>query len=368
MQWNIQINQLAIDKYRKENKYKIDGSDAMIIDCIHQFCSTKIAQKNAIKIDDDIYFYLSYQLIIDQLPLLDIENKQVISRRIQKLQEYGIIKTKILKELGNKLYITTTDILNSFYTKTPIDSKVDTLLTQKLNNNIDKNNKDYYNDNKKNNIKKENVFVGPATKDYLATDFTENQQSTDIILDEPNEVVVERNKQYLQDDIVDRQPMVQQAYCDAGIAVFNDGQFGFGSLLNKDADLWLKSDILMELRNHNKNSQNDIITICKEKQIKYQQLYNVFYDTMYKKKQTILDTKTLLTLNYFIKVLQSFNQLTYSKNDNTIQRNSNISGSNQQEQSGSTERYITAGTTKKYGTGKEGLEGYLADNVAGYKR
>ena len=115
-----------------ENKYKIDGSDAMIIDCIHQFCSTKIAQKNAIKIDDDIYFYLSYQLIIDQLPLLDIENKQVVSRRIQKLQEYGIIKTKILKELGNKLYITTTDILNSFYTKTHIDLKVDTLLTQKL--------------------------------------------------------------------------------------------------------------------------------------------------------------------------------------------------------------------------------------------
>ena len=200
-----------------------------------------------------------------------------------------------------------------------------------VNDNV--NNNDNDNDNKKNNIKKENVFVEP-TVDILSTvDFTENQQNDITILEaNTNEVVIERNKQYSQDDIVDRQPMVQQAYCDAGIAVFNDGQFGFGSLLNKNADLWLKSDILMELRNYNKNSQNNIITICKEKQIKYQQLYNVFYDTMYKKKQTILDTKELLTLNYFIKVLQSFNQLTISKNDNTIQRNSNISGSNQQEQ------------------------------------
>ena len=380
MQWNIQINQLAIDKYRKENKYKIDGSDAMIIDCIHQFCSTKIAQKNAIKIDDDIYFYLSYQLIIDQLPLLDIENKQVVSRRIQKLQEYGIIKTKILKELGNKLYITTTDILNSFYTKTPIDlkvdtlltqkltpsqphsqnpidSKVDTLLTQKLNNNIDKNNKDYYNDN---NIKKENVFVEPATKDYLATDFTENQKSTDIILDEPNEVVVERNKQYSENNLITDDMMVLDCFVSAGISVFNDGQFGFGSKLVKDVSLQELYDktAIMQWGKFKIFNQSDTLTICQVNNATYKQLYNVIYQTFQK------GYKNLNYINsYLDKELKKINQLTYSKNDST-----NISGSNQQEQSGSTERYITSGTTKTYGTGAEALQRYLADNVEGYKR
>ncbi len=154
-----------------------------------------------------------------------------------------------------------------------------------------------------------------------------------IILDEPADVIVEKITNFTENDIVDSQLMVQQAYCEAGIGIFNDGQNGFGSLLNKEADLWLKSDILMELRNYNKNSQDNIVRICQEKKITYQQLYNVFYDTMYKKKQNILDTKKLLTLNYFITVLQSFNQLTSNQNDNNnIQRDTNNRGGNQQEQ------------------------------------
>ena len=75
---------------------------------------------------------------------------------------------------------------------------------------------------------------------------------------------------------------------------------------------------------------------------------------MYKKKQNILDTKKLLTLNYFITVLQSFNQLTSNQNDNNIQRDTNNSGSGQQNET-STERYFSAGTTINYGTGAEGL-------------
>ena len=175
-----------------------------------------------------------------------------------------------------------------------------------------------------------------------------------IILDEPADVVVEKIANFIENDIIDSQPMVQQAYCGAGIAVFNDGQNGFGSLLNKNADLWLKSDILMELRRYHKNSQDNIITICQEKKITYQQLYNVFYDTMYKKKQDILNKKELLPLNYFIKVLQSFNQLTSNQNDNNFQRDTNNRGGGKQNEP-SIERYFSAGTTINYGTGAEGL-------------
>ena len=231
----------------------------------------------------------------------------------------------------------------------------------KEENRIEDKIKEENNDYKKNNIKKENVFVEPATKDYLATDFTENQQSTEIILDtNTNEVVVERNKQYSENDLITNEHMVLDCFVEAGISVFNDGQFGFGSQLVYDVSLaelydktaimqWGKTKILKKI---------DTCTICKENNATYKQLYNVIYQTFQK------GYKNLNYINsYLDKELKKINQLTFNKNDNT-----NISGSNQQEQSGSTERYITSGTTKNYGTGKQALEGWLADNVEGYKR
>ena len=225
----------------------------------------------------------------------------------------------------------------------------------------------------KNNIKKENVFVEPTNEYYSTTDFTENQQNDITILEtKTNEVVIERNKQYSQDDLITDEHMVLDCFVSAGISVFNDGQFGFGSLINKIADLWTKEDILGELKLKDIGFRNEIKQCCIENNITNQQLVNYFLNKFGKKQITgfryfFYDSNNN-KINWILDELSKINQLTYSKNGNTIQRSTNISGSNQQEQSASTERYITAGTTTSYGTGKEALDRYLTKNVPGYKR
>lgn len=297
----------------------------------------------------------------------------------------------------------------------------------RIENKIIEDNNDY----KKNNIKKENVFVEQANEDCLAIDIVDNTpKSTDpqihiltendnqkpvnynkkipdptlsILTDQhaekncqnkhflieknnenidnakdicmnttlekqlitKNEVVIERNKQYQPNDLITDEMMVLDCFVQAGISVFGDGQFGFGSQLVKDVSLeelydktaimqWGKTKILKKI---------DTCTICKENNATYQQLYNVIYQTFQK------EYKPLAYINsYLSKELNKINQLTYGKNDNTLQRSTNVGGDNQQEQSGSTKRYITAGTTTNYGTGAEALQRYLNDNVKGYKR
>ena len=282
--------------------------------------------------------------------------------KLQKNKSYIAYKSKIENgKLGGRPK--KNENRNETETK-PIDNlsvnRNETETKPKEENRIEDKIKEDNNDYKKNNIKKENVFVEPATKDYLATDFTENQKSTDIILDEPNEVVVERNKQYSENNLITDDMMVLDCFVSAGISVFNDGQFGFGSKLVKDVSLQELYDktAIMQWGKFKIFNQSDTLTICQVNNATYKQLYNVIYQTFQK------GYKNLNYINsYLDKELKKINQLTYSKNDNT-----NISGSNQQEQSGSTERYITSGTTKNYGTGAEALQRYLADNVEGYKR
>lgn len=209
----------------------------------------------------------------------------------------------------------------------------------------------------KNNIKKENVFVEP-TVDILSTvDFTENQQNDITILEaNTNEVVIERNKQYSQNDLITDEHMVLDCFVEAGISVFGDD---FGCKLVKDINLECLYDKTAIMQWGKKNiKKTDTCYICKNNNATYKQLFDIICEEFNK------EYKPPAYINsYLEKKLQKINQLTISKNDNT-----NISGSNQQEQSASTERYITAGTTTSYGTGKEALQRYLTDNVAGYKR
>lgn len=220
----------------------------------------------------------------------------------------------------------------------------------------------------KNNIKKENVFVEPTNEHYSTTDIvdntpkytnqtagqkniilTENQYQNidnstknswpqnDITILEANttEVVIERNKQYSQDDLITDEHMVLDCFVSAGISVFNDGQFGFGSLINKIADLWTKEDILGELKLKDIGFRNEIKQCCIENNITNQQLVNYFLNKFGKKQITgfryfFYDSNNN-KINWILDELSKINQLTYSKNGNTIQRSTNISGSNRQE-------------------------------------
>ena len=173
----------------------------------------------------------------------------------------------------------------------------------------------------KNNIKKENVFVEP-TVDILSTvDFTENQQSTEIILDEPTEVVVERNKKYSENDLITNEHMVLDCFVEAGISVFKDGQFGFGRLINKIADLWTKEDILAELEKKDIGFRKEIKQCCIENNITNQQLVNYFSNKFGKKQITgfryfFYDSNNN-KINWILDELSKINQLTFNKNENT---------------------------------------------------
>ncbi len=295
--------------------------------------------------------------------------------KLQKNKSYIAYKSKIENgKLGGRPK--KNENRNETETK-PIDNlsvnRNETETKPKEENRIEDKIKEDNNVYKKNNIKKENVFVEP-TVDILSTvDFTENQQNDITILEaNTNEVVIERNKQYSQNDLITDEHMVLDCFVEAGISVFNDGQFGFGSLINKIADLWTKEDILGELKLKDIGFRNEIKQCCIENNITNQQLVNYFLNKFGKKQITgfryfFYDSNNN-KINWILDELSKINQLTYSKNGNTIQRSTNISGSNQQEESASTERYITAGTTTSYGTGKEALQRYLTDNVAGYKR
>lgn len=96
--YNVNINQKAII----DNKLPINIVDCAIFDFMYNF----IASENADKFikEDKIYYWISYQYVIDSMPILKIKSKDVISRHIQNLIDCYLIDKIIVKEFGNKTF------------------------------------------------------------------------------------------------------------------------------------------------------------------------------------------------------------------------------------------------------------------------
>ncbi len=88
IKWNIEINQRAII----ENGININYVEAGIFNFIADFISygSKINKKT---IDDNVYCWVSYQYIIDSLPLLRIKNKEVIARHVKNIIKEGLLES-----------------------------------------------------------------------------------------------------------------------------------------------------------------------------------------------------------------------------------------------------------------------------------
>lgn len=138
IKWNIQINQKAII----DNQLNINLIDATIFDFIYNF----IASDNAEKIikEEKTYYWISYQYIIDALPLLEINNKRTISRHIQKLIDCNLLDQIIIKEYNNKtffcigkkakfLFFDNDSIENDIPKEIPMDSKVHAYVPESTN-------------------------------------------------------------------------------------------------------------------------------------------------------------------------------------------------------------------------------------------
>lgn len=102
MNYNININQKAIAELNLNLKNKLDLKDATILEWMLKFHAEPKAKK--LMIHDQVYFWGAYQLIIDENPLLEIKDKDVLARKINKLISVGLIHKHLSKEKGNKTY------------------------------------------------------------------------------------------------------------------------------------------------------------------------------------------------------------------------------------------------------------------------
>lgn len=91
MQFTLTINQKAII----DGGFGIDLVDASILDYLRNSFSAGFGKK--LVEGENIFFRVDYERIIDEMPLLGIESKDVIGRRIGKLVKCSLIDRRNVK-------------------------------------------------------------------------------------------------------------------------------------------------------------------------------------------------------------------------------------------------------------------------------
>lgn len=107
----ININQKAFSELAILKDTKIDLVDATIFEYIVKFAVSNKANKQLI--DNKLFIWCSYQKIIDDNPLLNINSKKAIELRLNKLIEIGLFDKFTDKSKGNKTYFNVTDLAYS---------------------------------------------------------------------------------------------------------------------------------------------------------------------------------------------------------------------------------------------------------------
>lgn len=78
----------------KALKYDLDLKDAFILTYLKELTSKKLIQK---VIDNNTYYWIDYDALIDYMPLLGISTSKVLGRRFAKYEELGFIKRHLHK-------------------------------------------------------------------------------------------------------------------------------------------------------------------------------------------------------------------------------------------------------------------------------
>lgn len=103
----VTFNQKNFLEIGKLKNIKVDATDAILFDWIQNFTNSKKALKKLI--NNDLYFWCSYQKMADDNPICNISCKRVMERRITKLIDLGLLKKYTSKEDGNKVFLHITD-------------------------------------------------------------------------------------------------------------------------------------------------------------------------------------------------------------------------------------------------------------------
>ena len=78
----------------KALEYGLDLKDAFILTYLKELTSKKLIQK---VIDNNTYYWIDYDALIDYMPLLGISTSKVLGRRFAKYEELGFIKRHLHK-------------------------------------------------------------------------------------------------------------------------------------------------------------------------------------------------------------------------------------------------------------------------------
>lgn len=104
-----------INGYLQEDliKHELDLTDIEIIKYFQQFALSK--NMKHLEKNNNLYFWLSYQKLIDDLPILNIKSKRTIARRFDILEQKGIFEKTIVNEgLKNFTYFRLTELHQSW--------------------------------------------------------------------------------------------------------------------------------------------------------------------------------------------------------------------------------------------------------------
>lgn len=153
MKYTLLINQKAIAEMNQTLpiNHRLNAKDAIILTWMMDFH----AEPKALKFikDDVVYFWASYSLIINENPLLEITDKTVIRKHIDKLITVGFLDKEVVKDQNSKTFFSikqkTFDILKGFTdveekgvlkSTDRVCSKAQTGCVEKHNNNTINNN------------------------------------------------------------------------------------------------------------------------------------------------------------------------------------------------------------------------------------
>jgi DNA-binding PadR family transcriptional regulator len=112
MKYNININQLVL------SKTDLDLVDCAILDYLYFYCNSVNEKINEQRITNEqgIFTWVTYQTLLEDMPLLKIKSSSALTPRIKKIEKAGFITTH--REEHRRLFIKMNDKVDELFTKT----------------------------------------------------------------------------------------------------------------------------------------------------------------------------------------------------------------------------------------------------------
>ena len=113
MKYNIIINQYALMQLTPD----INIKEAAVLNFAVDFINCNSKKIFRTEIEGERYTYINYELIKREVPIIDLNNKKVIKRYIDKLIQYGYLRRKIFK--NNMSLFALTEKVDRLYFSNP---------------------------------------------------------------------------------------------------------------------------------------------------------------------------------------------------------------------------------------------------------